>query len=167
MFWYSDSMNSFLKASFPGPLGWLPLVALVALAGCGGGAVVGADTGSAVDAAVDDTGAPDADVAPDASAGDDAALVDASSDASSVPDDAAMAQICGTRGADPCPTNQFCQHDIGADCGRADAPGTCQTPPTTCTPGGAQVCGCDGVTYASECEAHMAMSGVDHAGACL
>lgn len=144
--------------------GWAPFLVLVAVAGCGGPSGGGGDAAARVDSGADaselvDVGAPD-DATVDASSADDAA-VDATQG-----EDAGGARICGTRGAGPCPTNQFCQHDIGADCGRGDLPGTCQTPPLSCTPGGATVCGCDGVTYANECEAHMASSGVDHAGPC-
>jgi hypothetical protein len=70
-------------------------------------------------------------------------------------------------GTNTCQSDQFCSYDPAAICGRADATGTCQPRPTGCT-GGAdvQVCGCDGVTYDSECLANMAGTSVDTQGPC-
>ena len=148
----------------------------VMIAGCGSAPGAGGDSGARSDTGSTlDTGVAAADTGLDAPAPGDAQVdvgvtADSGGDSGARGDtgvDAAMAvQICGTRGAGPCPTNQFCQHDLGADCGRADAPGTCQTPPTMCPSGGTTVCGCDGTTYANECAAHMASTGLDHVGPC-
>ena len=52
-------------------------------------------------------------------------------------------------------------------CGAADAQATCAPRPTVCDAIAAPVCGCDGMTYPSACEAAMKGTGVNHAGACL
>lgn len=75
-------------------------------------------------------------------------------------------QACGSRGLEPCPMDQFCFHAEGADCGRADAPGTCVNYPTVCTLLSNPVCGCDGKDYDSVCLAAAAGTGIDHAGPC-
>jgi hypothetical protein len=61
-------------------------------------------------------------------------------------------------------STQFCSVLTG-DCG-ATALGTCMTPPTACSPNGPFACGCDGVTYGNDCEAHAAGVNVLHEGGC-
>ena len=56
------------------------------------------------------------------------------------------AQICGTRGAQPCPVGSFCNHPIEANCGRTDQPGLCEPIPEACNRRLDPVCGCDGQT---------------------
>ena len=63
-----------------------------------------------------------------------------------------------TRGALPCGEGLFCNFPSGADCGRADAPGTCAAVPTTCDTRVRRVCGCDATTYTNACTANAAVS---------
>ena len=78
-----------------------------------------------------------------------------------------LGDSCGTRGRPmDCVSGLFCQREPAANCGRADAPGTCQPTPTICTRIYKPVCGCDGNTFSNECEAHAAEISVDHDGPC-
>ena len=65
---------------------------------------------------------------------------------------AAKAQAtCGGIGALKCPEQQACRFPVGK-CNAPDLAGTCVAVPATCPKKGPRVCGCDGVTYANECE---------------
>jgi hypothetical protein len=75
-------------------------------------------------------------------------------------------QMCGTRGAAECPPEQFCNFEIGADCGATDKPGHCMKKPQLCPRIAAPVCGCDGKTYGNGCEAQSQGVGVKANGPC-
>ncbi|MBX7194855.1 MAG: hypothetical protein K1X94_22570 [Sandaracinaceae bacterium] len=114
------------------------------------------DAGRSLDAvAVFDAAALDAvaldDASMDALAFDVGPVTDASADG-------AVERACVTN--DDCAARERCER---ADC---DGPGTCVARPSACRPGGATVCGCDGTTYPSECEAFMAGTSVAAPAAC-
>ncbi|HEU4409510.1 MAG TPA: Kazal-type serine protease inhibitor domain-containing protein [Polyangiaceae bacterium] len=75
-------------------------------------------------------------------------------------------QICGTRGAAPCPEGTFCGWPESAQCGRADRPGVCMPKPAVCTRDLRPVCGCDGKTYSNACEANARTVSVERSGSC-
>jgi len=58
---------------------------------------------------------------------------------------------CGGIGALKCPAQQACQFPTG-QCNAPDLAGVCVAVPDTCPKTGPRVCGCNGVTYANECE---------------
>ncbi len=75
-------------------------------------------------------------------------------------------QICGGFAGIPCENpNEFCRYPIGT-CQWADHFGMCTPIPGGCPDIWEPVCGCDGVTYANECEANAASMSIDHYGAC-
>jgi hypothetical protein len=78
----------------------------------------------------------------------------------------AAAALCGTRGAPVCGAGSFCAFPADADCGRADAPGSCAPRPEACILIFDPVCGCDGQTYGSGCQAASAGVSVDFDGPC-
>jgi hypothetical protein len=65
-------------------------------------------------------------------------------------------------GGGTCPPAQFCEPTA---CGKTS--GTCQTLPPSCPDGFSPVCGCDGVTYFSDCLRQSAGVQVSGSGACL
>lgn len=73
---------------------------------------------------------------------------------------------CGARAGDTCTAEEYCAYQVGQLCGMADAQASCKKRPTTCSGAPSPVCGCDQTTYASECEANAAGSGIYAAEAC-
>lgn len=74
---------------------------------------------------------------------------------------------CGARAGDTCSADEYCQFELAAICGRADAQGACAPRPEFCTQQFDPVCGCDNQTYSNECAAAAAGVGVLALGACV
>ena len=81
-------------------------------------------------------------------------------------DNTTCAQICGGFAGIPCEDpNEFCKFPEGT-CDWADIFGVCTPIPNGCPDVWEPVCGCDGVTYANECEADRAAVSIRHRGVC-
>jgi hypothetical protein len=65
-----------------------------------------------------------------------------------------------------CAENEFCDFTPDAFCGAADQTGTCRVKPEACILIFDPVCGCDGRTYGSRCEANSAGVSVVSEGEC-
>jgi hypothetical protein len=137
-----------------GALGLVLLLALFMAPGCGDDA-----SGSQVPDAAEHDGAP----AIDARSPIDATPVDADPNA---PD--AAPESCGGFTGEQCKDreNTFCDFEANS-CGDGDATGVCKPRPDICQPVVMEVCGCDGETYANECEAQLAGTDLASEGACV
>jgi hypothetical protein len=82
------------------------------------------------------------------------------------PDECCFGDVCGGFANLPCEANEWCSFGDVPDGAAADFTGVCKPRPELCIQVVAPVCGRDGVTYSSECEAHVAGVDVDHEGAC-
>ncbi len=66
-----------------------------------------------------------------------------------------------------CTENELCDITAENTCDQYDLPGVCKPRPTECVSGvWAPQCGCDGVTYANECERLLAGARLAHLGSC-
>ena len=78
---------------------------------------------------------------------------------------AGVGETCGGIGGIQCDAGLACQYPAG-QCDTADLGGKCVKTSDPCPGGGAKVCGCNGTTYANDCELMKAGIFPDHAGAC-
>jgi Kazal-type serine protease inhibitor domain len=79
----------------------------------------------------------------------------------------ACTTTCGGASKVACPDSTTYCHFADGVCSAGNATGTCDPIPTTCAgAAAAPVCGCDGKTYASLCEAQLAGTSVAASGAC-
>ena len=82
------------------------------------------------------------------------------------PDCGGGEQHCGGFAGLACPGGQFCDYDADAMCGAADQMGVCRPMPDACAAQYDPVCGCDGQTYSSACDANAVGVAVFASGAC-
>ena len=74
-------------------------------------------------------------------------------------------EACGGAANITCNSALWCQKAEG-QCKAPDAAGTCDKAPAFCMRVSRPVCGCNGKTYANDCERQKAKVQLDHAGAC-
>jgi hypothetical protein len=74
-------------------------------------------------------------------------------------------EACGGPTGITCNSALWCQKAEG-QCAAADAPGKCDKPVTFCMRVSRPVCGCNGKTYANDCERQRVKVQLDHTGAC-
>jgi hypothetical protein len=76
--------------------------------------------------------------------------------------------VCGGKIPIRCKDDEWCDYPSGAICGANDHFGTCRPKPASCPiVKGPKVCGCDGKTYDSQCDAQKAgvdISSLHHCG---
>lgn len=76
-----------------------------------------------------------------------------------------LGETCGGTGNITCNSALWCQRTAG-QCQTADAPGQCDKAPAFCMQIHRPVCGCNGKTYANDCERQKAKVQLDYVGAC-
>jgi hypothetical protein len=74
-------------------------------------------------------------------------------------------EACGGKDAITCNSALWCHHPAG-QCKTADAAGKCEKAPAFCMRVSRPVCGCNGKTYANDCERRRVKVQLDHDGAC-
>jgi hypothetical protein len=74
-------------------------------------------------------------------------------------------EACGGKDAITCNSALWCQKAEG-QCAVPEAPGKCDKAPSFCMRVSRPVCGCNGKTYANDCERQRVKVQLDHVGAC-
>jgi len=74
-------------------------------------------------------------------------------------------EACGGSEKIACNSALWCRVPAG-QCTSADVAGTCEKAPDFCMRVSRPVCGCNGKTYANECEARHAKVAIDYTGRC-
>ena len=74
-------------------------------------------------------------------------------------------EACGGPTGITCNSALWCRKPAG-QCSVADAAGKCEKAPAFCMRVYRQVCGCNGKTYANDCERQRVKVQLDHDGAC-
>lgn len=74
-------------------------------------------------------------------------------------------EACGGAANITCNSALWCQR-VARHCKVADAAGQCDKAPTFCMRVSRPVCGCNGKTYANDCERQRVKVQLDHVGAC-
>ncbi|MES2601837.1 MAG: Kazal-type serine protease inhibitor family protein [Pseudomonadota bacterium] len=77
-----------------------------------------------------------------------------------------LGEACGGAAHITCNSALWCQKTTGGQCTTANAAGTCDKAPAFCMQIYRPVCGCNGKTYANDCERQKARVQLDYVGAC-
>ncbi len=81
-------------------------------------------------------------------------------------DDACASEPCGGLVGKNCPAGQYCRFQVGV-CNSSEPDGLCTPYPTDCNDVHFPVCGCDMVTYTSDCAAAVKKVNLLKTGTCL
>ncbi|HYQ04148.1 MAG TPA: Kazal-type serine protease inhibitor domain-containing protein [Polyangiaceae bacterium] len=81
-------------------------------------------------------------------------------------EDPSSGATCGGLLGTACAKSEYCNFPVATACGSSDQTGTCTRIPQVCDTISDPVCGCDNVTYSSECVAASKGTSVLHKGAC-
>lgn len=77
-----------------------------------------------------------------------------------------LGEACAGPAGITCNSALWCQKTTAGQCTTADAAGQCDKAPAFCMQIYRPVCGCNGKTYANDCERQKARVQLDYVGAC-